>query len=65
MTIPRLAERLDCMLFRRKLELDIEEIRPELTILRNASRELISSTKFKQLLQVKIFARVTMFSSLI
>lgn len=52
MTVPRLAERLECMLFRRKLELDIEEIRPELNILRNASRELRSSVKFKKLLQV-------------
>jgi hypothetical protein len=40
------------MLYRRKLELDIEEIRPELNILRNASQELRSSTKFKQVLQV-------------
>lgn len=53
MTIPRLGERLECMLYRRKLELDIEEIRPELDILRNASRELRSSGKFKQLLQVR------------
>ena len=52
MTIPRLAERLECMLYRRKLELDIEEMRPELNILRNASREVRSSAKFKKLLQV-------------
>ncbi|KAJ3566776.1 hypothetical protein NP233_g6789 [Leucocoprinus birnbaumii] len=52
MTIPRLAERLECMLFRRKLELDIEEVRPELNILRNASREVRSSVRFKKLLQV-------------
>jgi hypothetical protein len=42
------------MLFRRKLELDIEEIRPELNILRNASRELRSSAKFKKVLQVGV-----------
>lgn len=52
MTIPRLAERLDCMLYRRKLDLDIAEIRPELNILRNASHELRTSKKFKQILQV-------------
>ncbi|CAK5262775.1 unnamed protein product [Mycena citricolor] len=51
MTIPRLSERLECMLYRRKLDLDIEEIRPELNILRNASHELRSSLKFKQVLQ--------------
>jgi len=40
------------MLYRRKLELDVEEIRPELNIIRNACAELRSSTKFKQVLQV-------------
>lgn len=52
MTIPRLSQRLDCMVYRRKLDLDIEEIRPELNILRNASHELRSSAKFKKILQV-------------
>jgi hypothetical protein len=51
-TIPRLSERLECMLYRRKLDLDISEIRPELNTVWNASRELRSSTKFKQILQV-------------
>ncbi|KAJ3474280.1 hypothetical protein NLI96_g12545 [Meripilus lineatus] len=51
MVIPRLSHRLECMLFRRKLELEIEEIRPELDITRNASRELRSSTRFNRVLQ--------------
>jgi hypothetical protein len=41
------------MLYRQKLELDIEEIRPDLNIVRNASHELRSSQKFKQVLQVR------------
>lgn len=52
MCIPRLSERVECMQFRRRLDLDIEEVRPDLDILRNASRELRSSSKFKQTLQV-------------
>jgi len=52
MTIPRLSGRLECMQYRRKLDLDIEEIRPDLNILRNVSRELRGSVKFKQTLQV-------------
>ncbi|KAI0034599.1 hypothetical protein K488DRAFT_83894, partial [Vararia minispora EC-137] len=40
MTIPHLGTRLECMIFRRRLELDVEELRPELDILRNASREV-------------------------
>jgi diaphanous 1 len=51
--MPRLSERIDCMLYRRKLELDIEEIRPELNIVRTASQELKSSPKFKQVLHVR------------
>ena len=51
-TIPRLAERLDAMVYRRKLELDVEEIRPELNLLRNACRELRSSQRFKEVLKV-------------
>ncbi|TFY52581.1 hypothetical protein EVJ58_g9930, partial [Rhodofomes roseus] len=51
MSIPRLSQRLDCMLYRQKLELEIEEIRPELNIVRNASRELQSSSRFKNVLQ--------------
>lgn len=53
MSIPRLSERIECMQFRRRLDLDIEEVRPDLDILRNASRELRSSSKFKQTLQVR------------
>jgi len=52
MTIPRLSERLQCMQYRRRFELEIEEIRPDLNLLRNASHELRSSLKFKQILQV-------------
>lgn len=52
MNIPRLSGRLDCMIYRRKLELEIEEIRPELDIIRNAARELRSSSGFKRVLQV-------------
>ncbi|TCD69991.1 hypothetical protein EIP91_005241 [Steccherinum ochraceum] len=51
MTIPRLSERLECMLYRRKLEIEIEEVRPELNIVRNASHELRASVRFKQVLQ--------------
>ena len=52
MLVPRLAERLECMQYRRKLDLDIEEIRPDLQTIRNASQELRSSRRFKAILQV-------------
>lgn len=52
MMIPRLSERLSCMIYRRKLELDIEELRPELDHLKNACRELRTSPRFKKVLQV-------------
>ena len=53
MTIPRLSERLECMLYRRKLELDVEEIRPELNIVHMAAKELRSSARFRRVLQVR------------
>ncbi|GAA5859773.1 hypothetical protein JCM1840_006447 [Sporobolomyces johnsonii] len=48
---PRLSERLSCMLYRRRLEIDMEELKPDLTILRAAADELKQSAKFKKLLQ--------------
>jgi diaphanous 1 len=52
MLVPRLEERLECMQYRRKLDLDIEEIRPDLQTLRNASQELRTSARFKAVLQI-------------
>lgn len=49
--IPRLTERLECMLYRQRLELDISELLPDLNTLRDASQELRSCTKFKLILQ--------------
>lgn len=57
MTIPRLSERLESMLFRRRLDMDIAEARPELDILRHAASELRASARFKKVLQVRIVAK--------
>ena len=54
-TIPRLSQRLDCMLYRRKLELEVEEIRPDMQTIRDACRDLRCSEKFKVVLQVRWF----------
>jgi hypothetical protein len=51
MKIPRLQERLECMVYRRKLDLELEEIRPDLNTLRNASKELRASARFRVLLK--------------
>jgi hypothetical protein len=47
MTIPRLPQRLECMIYRQKLELEIEEIRPDLKIIHDACKELRASARFK------------------
>ena len=52
MSIPRLSERLSCMLCRRKLDMEIEELKPDIVILRAAARELRESPKLKILLSV-------------
>ncbi|CCO31883.1 Formin-like protein 6 AltName: Full=OsFH6 [Rhizoctonia solani AG-1 IB] len=43
--IPRLQERLSCMIYRRRLELDIIEAQPDLSILHDAAIELCTSDK--------------------
>ncbi len=48
--IPRLSERLACMVYMRKFELDIEELKPDLRILKHAVDEINASTKFKSVL---------------
>jgi diaphanous 1 len=53
MDIPRIADRLRCMIYRRRLELNVEEIRPDLDILHGASRELKTSQRFRHVLQVR------------
>ena len=50
--IPRLGERLGCMLYRRRLQMDMEELKPELSILRSAADELRTSQPLKKLLAV-------------
>jgi len=51
MTIPRLPQRIECMIFRQRFELDVEEIRPDLKTVRDACRELRTSELFKKTLQ--------------
>ncbi|KAJ1032638.1 hypothetical protein NDA16_000661 [Ustilago loliicola] len=48
--IPRLAERLACMVYMRKFELDLEELKPDLRILKHAVDEINGSAKFKAVL---------------
>lgn len=52
MAIPRLHERFEAMLFRRKLEIEIAEILPDLKALSSAVQELKDSARFKQVLHV-------------
>lgn len=51
--IPRLPQRLECMLYRRKLELEVEEIRPDMQTVRDACKDLRGSERFKVVLQVR------------
>ncbi|PWN26924.1 hypothetical protein BDZ90DRAFT_261174 [Jaminaea rosea] len=49
--IPRLEQRLSSMLYMRKFELEMEEIKPDLSALREATAEMKKSDKFKKVLQ--------------
>ncbi|KAF9585106.1 hypothetical protein BGW38_003868 [Lunasporangiospora selenospora] len=49
--IPRLPERLSSMIFRRRLEIEVGELKPEMDVLRMAIDELYSSKRLKGLLR--------------
>jgi hypothetical protein len=52
MGIPRLKERFDAMVFRRRFELSLAEVMPDLGILHSAILELKSSERLRSVLQV-------------
>ncbi|KAF9346650.1 hypothetical protein BGX34_003741 [Mortierella sp. NVP85] len=49
--IPRLSERLTAMIFRRRLEIDVAELKPEMDVLRMTIDELQNSKRLKGLLK--------------
>ncbi|CAI2175942.1 18087_t:CDS:10 [Funneliformis geosporum] len=51
MIIPRMSERLNCMIFRRRFEIEVQELLPEITMLHDAYEDLKNSPKFKKLLK--------------
>jgi hypothetical protein len=55
MTIPHLPSRLNSMIFRRTLDQELDGIRPELAILRNATTELRRSVRLRTILRVSLF----------
>jgi len=42
---------MECMLFRRRIEVDVAEARPEVDMVRDAAKELRESSRFKHVLQ--------------
>ncbi|KAF9932468.1 hypothetical protein FBU30_008171, partial [Linnemannia zychae] len=49
--IPRLSERVSSMIFRRRLEIDVSELKPEMDVLRLTIEELHNSRRLKSLLK--------------
>ncbi|KAF9163119.1 hypothetical protein DFQ26_002908 [Actinomortierella ambigua] len=49
--IPRLSERLAAMIYRRRLEIEVAELTPEMEVLRSTIQELRASKKLKRLLK--------------
>ena len=52
MYIPRLADRLSCMIFRRRFDQELKEVLPELDTIQMAIAELKESRRFKRVLKV-------------
>lgn len=42
------------MIFRRKLELELAEVKPDVDMVRNAAAELKASSRFKRVLRVRV-----------
>ncbi|KAK0527084.1 hypothetical protein OC834_004561 [Tilletia horrida] len=61
--IPRLTQRLNCMLYARKFHVDLAEIKPDLRAMRRAVEELKGSEKFKKILEVVLALGNTLNSS--
>lgn len=61
--IPKLSERLTCMLYMRRFEFDVEELKPDLKVLKHAVDELNSSTKFKAVLHTVLMVGNVLNSS--
>lgn len=49
--IPRLQQRLTAMVYMRKFELDLEELKPDLKVLKDAASEIKGCGKFRSVLQ--------------
>jgi hypothetical protein len=52
MYIPRLPDRLNCMIFRRRFDQELQEILPEMDTIQLAVTELKESKRFKHVLKV-------------
>lgn len=53
MDIPRLHDRLTAMIYRRRFEIELEELAPELSVLRCAMGEVRKSLKLKKIMLVR------------
>jgi diaphanous 1 len=53
--IPRYLERTSCIIFKRRFDMELEEIKPELNILRCAHDEMLRSQTLKRVLGVRSF----------
>lgn len=51
-TIPRLKERVEIMLFRRRFEILLSELMPDLGILHSAAIEIKASQRLREVLKV-------------
>jgi hypothetical protein len=58
-TIPRLKQRIEIMLLRRRFEIQLAEILPDLGILRSAAVEIKFSTRLRDVLTVSLSCHLT------
>jgi hypothetical protein len=52
MHISRLSERLECVIYRRRLDFELAEVKPDLNMVRNAGAEIKASKRLRRVLGV-------------
>lgn len=58
MTIPRIETRLEAMRFRRRLDDLVDELLPDLGVVKTTAADIQASVRFKRILQVSVMLRI-------
>ena len=58
MEIPRYGPRLECFIFKQRFEKDVEELQRSLGAVRDATKQVLTSSKLQRILEAAPFSRL-------